>query len=324
MRRRTAWLAGSVALTLLVVTGIAVSLLAIGREREQVAPGAPPTETETETAEEPPPPSQTTTEPEPSTPPPPSIGFAWSHGGAFVWHETDLDPGALGEMLRAAGFGWVAVRVQDGLSEDPVQDDWVYRFRGASGLPVGGWGVLRTDPEQEAALADRLLARYGLDFYIANAETEYEFSGPTGPDSERSGRSARFIRAFRSRRPAPFPAGLSSYCNASLHDLEWSAWRRAGFAFLPQAYVNDFGDGAAPPTCAAAARGFFAASSVHPTIGVYEGQRGTVGLARYIDLLDAAGTVGFSVYLAETRMTEADWSTLGAAIRERGIAVPVD
>jgi hypothetical protein len=44
-------------------------------------------------------------------------------------------------------------------------------------------------------------------------------------------------------------------------------------------------------------------------------------VATYVELLAEAGTVGFSVYLAETRMTEADWRTLGAAIAGRGIAV---
>ena len=50
------------------------------------------------------------------------------------------------------------------------------------------------------------------------------------------------------------------------------------------------------------------------------GLRGTVDVATYVDLLARAGTVGFSVYLAETRMTDADWRALGSAIDQRGIA----
>jgi len=247
--------------------------------------------------------------------------FSWSAAGAFVWHENDVEPTLLGHALRGAGFGWVAVRLHDGVAEDPVEADWVYRFRLASGLPVGGWGVLRTEPEREATLASSLLARYGLDFYIANPEVEYEFSGADGPSDERSGRSARFVGTFRSLRPAPFPLGLSSYCQPSRHDLDWAAWRHAGVAFLPEAYVNDIGTDGAPASCVASARGIFPRQDIHPTVGVHVGSLGTVDVAAYVELLAEAGTVGFSVYLAETRMTDADWGAFGTAIAARGIAV---
>jgi hypothetical protein len=248
------------------------------------------------------------------------VSFSWSSAGAFVWHETDVEPTLLGRTLREAGFGWVAVRLHDGTDEDPVEADWVYRFRLASGLPVGGWGVLRTDPEAEAALASDLVTRYGLDFYVANPEVEYEFSGADGPSDERSGRSRRFVKAFRGLRPSPFPLGLSSYCRPDHHDIDWSAWRRAGAAFLPQAYVNDIGTEGSPPACVAASRGVFPRSEIHPTIGMHIGIHGTVDVPTYVDLLARAGTVGFSVYLAETRMTDAEWRELGVAVDQRGIA----
>lgn len=246
--------------------------------------------------------------------------MSWSSAGAFVWHETDVSPEALGEEMRAAGFGWIAVLVHDGLVEDPVEDDWVERFRRASGLPVGGWGVLRDDPAGEAALADRLIARYGLDFYIANAEAEYGYTGPDGPRPERFGRSRAFVDAFRRLRPG-IPAALSSYCRPDRHDLDWEAWRSAGFVFLPQAYVNDFGADAAPAACAKAARPVFG-DHVHPTIGSYPGVRGLPRPERYARLLARAGTVGFSVYLAETEMNAGEWRALGQWIRPDGIAVP--
>jgi hypothetical protein len=315
------WLLVAVA-PVALIAGIVLAVLET-REVPLPAPTAPPT-----TEVEPPPPTEPEPSPEPApapepTPPPPaSVAFAWTKAGAFVWNETSLDPELLGRWLRAAGFGWVVIRVHDGVDEDPIEEDWAYRFRVASGLPVGGWGVLRTEPEREAGLAAALVARYGLDFYIANPEVEYEFSGPDGPSDERSGRSQRFVDAFRSLRPTTFPAGLSSYCRPSRHDIDWGAWRRAGFAFLPQAYVNELGGEVAPATCVAAARGFFAPGDVHPTIGVYAGRRGLVDVATYVELLDAADTVGFSVYLAETEMVEQDWLALGAAVSERGIATP--
>ncbi len=186
-------------------------------------------------------------------------------------------------------------------------------------LPVGGWGALRARPVEEAGLASALVERYALDFYIADAEAEYGYSGPDGVDSERYGRSRRFVEAFRALRPT-LPAGLSSYCRPDQHDLDWGAWSSAGFVFLPQAYVNDFGRGATPKACVDAARSYFPAASVHPTIGMYPGIRRSFRAEGYVGLLAQAGTVGFSVYLAETRMTPDEWDELGEAIAKRGIA----
>ncbi len=246
---------------------------------------------------------------------------AWSGAGAFVWHETDVAPEVLGAQLRENGFSWVAVLIHDGLAADPIEGDWVERFRGASQLPIGGWGVLRTEPEREADLAQRLLADYSLDFYIANPEAEYKFSGDDGPSAERYGRSQRFIDGFRARAPDT-PAAISSYCRADMQDLDWQAWSRSEFAFLPQAYVNDFGGAASPAACAEGAAEFFPADAVHPTVGVYAGPQDEASPARYAELLDAAGTVGFSVYLAETRMHAEQWRTFGDAIVELAIAQP--
>ena len=262
-------------------------------------------------------------EPEPSGTPlepgRPSAEMSWAGAGAFVWHETDVAPETLGLQLRANGFTWVALLIHDGPAWDPIEGDWVQRLRAASGLSVGGWGVLRTEPEREAELAHRLLDHYGLDFYIANAEAEYKFSDDGGPSSERFGRSQRFVELFRVLEPET-PAAVSSYCRADRQDIDWRAWRGSGFVFLPQAYVNDFGGAASPAACAEGAAEFFPASAVHPTIGVYTGQEGAPSSERYAALLDEAGTVGFSVYLAETRMYGGDWNAFGKAIAELKIA----
>ena len=251
----------------------------------------------------------------------PSAEMSWAGAGAFVWHETDVAPEALGLQLRDNGFSWVAVLIHDGLAVDPVEGDWVRRFRAASGLPVGGWGVLRTEPEVEADLAHRLLDQYSLDFYIANPEAEYKFSNDDGQSAERYGRSERFVELFRALEPDT-PAAISSYCRADTQDIDWRAWNRSGFVFLPQAYVNDFGSVASPAACAKGAAGFFPSDAVHPTVGMYAGQgEGPPSPERYAALLDQAGTVGFSVYLAETGIAS-DWDTFGKAIAEIEIAHP--
>lgn len=247
--------------------------------------------------------------------------MSWDEAGAFVWHETDISPEALGREMRAAGFGWVALFLHDGLSVDPVEDDWVRRFREASGIAVGGWGALREHPGEEAALADKLVAQYGLDFYIADAEAEYGYTGPDGPSDERYHRSQVFVSTFRQLRP-DLPLGLSSYCRPDQHDLDWQAWASGGAAFLPQAYVNDFGASVAPAECATAGLKYFPADTIHPTIGMYPGVRTSLAAARYARLLAQAGTRGFSVYLAETRMTPEQWHALGQAIATRQIAAP--
>lgn len=293
---------------------LTAALAAAGCSEE--SPEVPPPPEPTVTA---PPPASTTPQPPSEPTPAPARAMSWDAAGAFVWHETDVDPDILGRQLLEAGFGWVAVFLHDGTSEDPVEADWVARFRRASGLPVGGWGVLRTQPVEEAAVVDGQLARYGLDFYVADAETEYEYSGTTGPDPVRFERSRAFVAAFRKLRPT-LPAGLSSYCRPDLHDIDWAAWRGAGFVFLPQAYVNDFGADAAPAACAHAAAATFGAADVHPTIGMHQGARRALSGAGYARLLRRAGTVGFSVYLAETRMDEREWQALGGAIASLGIA----
>ena len=127
--------------------------------------------------------------------------MSWDEAGAFVWHESDVSPEVLGQELRHNGFGWVAVFLHDGLTADPVEDDWVARLRRASGLLVGGWGALRTQPVEEAALASSLVTRYGLDFYIADAEAEYGYSGTGAPDKERFRRSQKFVASFRELQP---------------------------------------------------------------------------------------------------------------------------
>ncbi|HET7743408.1 MAG TPA: hypothetical protein VFK76_01585 [Gaiellaceae bacterium] len=273
-----------------------------------------------QTAPPPTQPSQTTTSTtRPATTPPSPQSMSWEQAGAFVWHESDVSPEELGQELRANGFGWVAVFVQDGVTEDPVENDWIARFRAASGLAVGGWGALRTEPVREAQLASSLVTRDGLDFFIADAEADYAYSGLDGPSDERFRRSARFVSEFRRLQPA-LPAAVSSYCRPDQHDLDWNAWSTGGFAFLPQAYVNDLGNAASPKSCVEGAMPFFPSSSVHPTVGMYPGVARSLSAAAYARLLGRAGTVGFSVYLAETRMTPDGWRALGEAMLAQGIA----
>ena len=253
-----------------------------------------------------------------SQPTPPPIRLAWQSAGAFVWNPDNLDPTRLGQQMRANGFGWVAIRIQDGMTADQIDPTWIAQFKKASGLPVGGWGVLRDQPVQEAQLAGTVIGKLKLGFYIADAEAEYEYSNQSGHSAQRFGRSAVFVQAFRVVEPQ-LPAALSSYCRADQHDIDWQTWRDAGFAFMPQAYVDQFGSAAAPVVCAAGAGGFFAPGDVHPTLGTFLSSHPLPSPTAYGQMLSLAGTVGFSLYLAEN-VPDKGWKDYGQAITTLGIA----
>ena len=255
-------------------------------------------------------PAPTTTAPPPA-PPAPRVPMSWSNAGAFIVHTHDVDPTWLGQQLRSAGFGWVAVYLGSSGSAQPVDSDWVTRFILASGLPVGGWTVLNGNAHADAGFAATQMKRSSLTFYVADAEAAYQ---------GKPALSQSFVNRFRQLEPN-MTAGLSSLCDAS--GIGLAPWARAGFAFLPQAYVNDFGNNVAPSVCVRAASAYFPLSAIHPTVGSYHGQKGWVSPQQYVPLLAAAGTTGFSVYNAETNMTAQDWQTYGAAIRARHLAVRV-
>jgi hypothetical protein len=223
--------------------------------------------------------------------------------------------------MRAAGFGWVAVYLGGNDSTSPPDPSWITRFRQASGLPVGGWSVLGTDPVTDAAQAVQLINMDALTFYIADAEAPYGYTQGSSQSSTRFLRSRQFVSAFRAALPG-LPAAITSYCRPDQHDLDWTAWARTGFVFLPQAYVNDLGTAASPSTCTKAAAAYFPPSQVHPIVASYSGTRGIVSPQRFARLLAQAGTKGFSIYPAEVGMDQQDWQDYGHAIASLGIATP--
>ena len=245
--------------------------------------------------------------PKPAPPPPPQVAMSWRSAGAFIVHPSSIDPALLGQEMRSAGFGWVAV---DLASLDP---GWISRLRTASGLPVGGWSVLGASPTGDAQRALQAVKKYGLAFYIADAEEPYGYTdmGTTSP--VRYARSKQFVTTFRAGAPS-LPAAVSSYCRPDQHDIDWSAWAGAGFDFLPQAYVNDFGAAAYPRVCTSAAAKWFPLARVHPTIGSYSGTQGIVPPSTWIALLRAAKTTGFSIYPAEAGMSPQNWQAYGASL----------
>jgi hypothetical protein len=291
---------------MLLLLGVVLAVLLRSAAAPRRAERRPPT-----TTRPPAPPTTTAASPPATTRPSPQpVPMTWQGAGAFVVHTHDVDPEWLGQRLRAASFDWVAVYLGQAGSPNAIDPGWIERFRQASGLPVGGWSSLGDDPAGDAAFAVGQIEANRLSFYVADAEGSYQGEPQ---------RSQQFVSAFRAAEPK-LPAGLSSLCDARALGL--TTWASAGFAFLPQAYVNDFGLGVAPAACVRAAAGAFPRTAVHPTVASYDGRLGLVPPQRFARLLAQAGTIGFSVFPAESGMTAGDWQEYGRAIATEHIAVP--
>ena len=259
--------------------------------------------------------------PEPPPPPPRPAGI-WDAGGVFVNDASAFSPHLHGEWAAAAGFRWVAPRIQDG--EAPANDAHLREsptlgLLRERGFEIVGWHVCRDRPEAEAELLARQVVELGLAGIVANAEYEYEYSaGSADQDrAERFGRSRRFLTALRAVLPTT-PVALSTFGRADRHDLDWAAWIQDGAHFLPQAYPNvaselEVGlcvDGAA--RCLSSPLSW-TSDRVHPTVNTTGEGSGPVPPERYASDLAAAPAQGFSVYLGEV-MAEADYRALGPAL----------
>lgn len=244
--------------------------------------------------------------------------MSWESAGGLIVHADQLDPVVAAEQARANGFGWIALQIADGETALPPPANWIARFRAVSGIPVGGWSVLRDDPTADAHLAASLLAQDGLDFFIADAEQEYAYTNGSERSLERSQRSGEFIAAFRTLE-STMPAALASYCRADENDVDWKAWAAAGFAFLPEAYVDQLGAVGTPAACTTVAAQWFPRTSIHPVLGIFAGPAPTPAPAEYAAQLAQAGTTGFSLFPFENADSTA-LAAYGALIKGGTIA----
>jgi hypothetical protein len=224
--------------------------------------------------------------------------------GVFVDNPGNLPgPWDLAASLEANHFTWIAFHVNNGLVQADVPLDWIDVFR-AHGIAVGGWGYEDSKPLIEAVLADLAVRRYGLDFFIADAESPYEQTKKL----HGWGRSKTFVNTFRSLEPT-LPAALTTYGAAAapwVLPIDYASWRDAGFDLLPQAYYNQFPKSYRPDmTVAHSLRAGWPLDRVHPMIGVYR----KYAAANYVPLLAGLGTRGFSIFLAD-QATAADYAAL--------------
>ncbi len=248
----------------------------------------------------------------------------WKEPGVFVWHTGAFPADHAINKLKAAGVKWVAVQISDGTTVNPeveqaLQAGYIQKLH-VAGIKVGFWGVNRLDPEAEAKVSADQVKKWGADFYIADAEIEYKYTAGDGkPSPENYGRSQRWVKTFREALP-DIPAAVSSYGRADMADIDWKAWRDAGFDYLPQAYENEFDIYDVRESAKGAVKTGWPLDRVHPTVGLWGGgQKRLVTSGEYMQELREAKTVGFSSYLAE-QMSDDDWAGLTAAIRQGGLA----
>jgi len=231
---------------------------------------------------------------------PPNV---FSGVGLFVDNPQDFpDAETVAGWLQAAHFTWVAMHIDDVGTLDWTDPTWIPTMR-AHGIEVGIWGVEGSNPIAGAAVANLALQLYGLDFYVADAETPYE--GKRGSTGWR--RSATFVSAFRAMQPTT-PAALVTLGAAKapyVLPIDFAAWRNGAFDLLPEAYYNQYPGYRPDLTVAHAERAGWPLDAVHPVIGVYH----HYPAAKYVPLLQNLGTRGFSVFLGD-QMTPADFSAL--------------
>lgn len=220
-----------------------------------------------------------------------SAASIFDRAGVFVDDPRNFPgPWGLADELQANHFAWVAFHIHNGLWPQELDPMWVDVFR-AHGIAVGGWGTEDQHPLIDAALADFMVRRYGLDFYIADAERPYESTYDGG------WRSKTFVGEFRRLEP-DLPAALVTFGAAPapwVLPIDYASWRDAGFQLLPEAYYNQYKVYRPDLTVAHALRAGWPVQLVHPVIGVYH----DYPASKYVPLLQTDGAEGFSVYLAD-------------------------
>lgn len=153
-----------------------------------------------------------------------------------------------------------------------------------------GWGWLQDDPEVEADLAAKLISKWKLQGYIANAEAPYEDSG--------FWKSEAFCQRFRDLCPHTPLAVSPMGQGAGPRPFDYWAWMRAGAQILPQAYTNEYAI-SVPEVLIPTDGAGIARHRVSPVLGT-SGFKNAYPPDKYVAELKAAGTKGHSVWLLES------------------------
>ncbi len=234
----------------------------------------------------------------------------WNERGVFTWYLPNplvSDSTAFAKQLKRNNFSWVAVWAHDGSiarNEEFFAQGWLKPFR-KLGIKVCAWGGLDEDPEGNARAAMQAMTKWRFDCYIANAEDAYKADSGGDP-----GRSARFVSALKLDVPLALSTNGAACKPWNLSAVfDYVPWRNAGYDLLPQAYWNVSECYEPHWVIQHSLEAGWPIERVHPTVGIFQAERGRLTGADYAPLLDSDGATGFSAYLAE-EMTEADYAAL--------------
>lgn len=210
--------------------------------------------------------------------------------GVWIWTgNNSLD---LADMKRL-GYRWIAVKAFDGDStfNVPAYIDWWREEAWKHGLMFGIWGYTRSPTD--ASLAAALVSRFKAQFFIADAEVEYEGAYLY---------SRMFAQRFRVYHPKMY-AALSSFGRIDFHTLDWRGWRDNGFAFMPQAYQCDSLQ-LAPNLCVSHALAVWKRSEIQPTLGTYQGALGRLSASQLAASVKGLGLPGVNLWEASSTSRE--------------------
>ena len=158
----------------------------------------------------------------------------------FVWMLSACaggDPLALAAKAKAAGFSWVALKVQDGTNiyQPDLLAPAISALR-AAGIAVWGWGYLygatflgASIAAREAAITIKCFEDYLIDGFLIDAEHQYKRTNARAW-------AATYMAAVRAALPK-VRLGLCSYRYPSLHpQLPWREFLAYCDFHAPQVY----------------------------------------------------------------------------------------
>lgn len=167
------------------------------------------------------------------------MGNIWDGNWLWLWVKDEVlggDAEKIADEALKLGVAGVLVKAHDGRASAGFLEQFkeLVGPLKSRGLRVAAWGYLYgNSPDEEAALAAEAL-RLGADFYVADAEAEFERQGMDEA-------AERFFSALLAKARGGV-VGFTSFALGNLHPrFPWSVFARACNVAFPQAYWRTMG-----------------------------------------------------------------------------------